>query len=89
MEDISKQKTALFDHCGIETTTFVYPYGDWDRDSEEVLRSAGYTVTLTCRERVNYIERDPASLFHLGRFNRPSGISTDAFMQRVLQDSHK
>jgi len=87
--DIEMQRKALLDHCGLTVTTFAYPFGDWDKESEAVLRKAGFTVTLTCRERMNYIDRDPSSLFHLGRFNRPSGVSTETFMQRVLQDPQK
>lgn len=84
-EDIEAFQSAMEEHCGFPITTFAYPFGSWDDETEAVLRKAGFTMTLTCRERVNYIERNPASLYHLGRFNRPSGISTEEFMKKVLK----
>lgn len=85
-EDISKFQETLAMHCGIVPITFAYPFGQWDEESEAVLRKMGFAVTMTCRERMNYIERNPASLVRLGRYNRPSGISTAAFMQKVLKN---
>ncbi len=84
-EDIEQQRCALYEHCGIATTVFTYPFGQWDKDSEALLRKMGFSMTLTCRERMNYIERNPASLFRLGRYNRPSGVSTETFMQKALK----
>ncbi len=83
--DIEVFETAMEQHCGVPITTFAYPFGSWDDDTEAVLRKTGFTVTLTCRERMNYIERNPASLYHLGRYNRPSGVSTEEFMKKALK----
>ncbi len=84
-EDIEVFQNAMEEHCGFPITTFTYPFGSWDDETEAVLRRTGFAMTLTCRERMNYIERNPASLYHLGRYNRPSGISTEEFMQKVLK----
>ena len=84
--DVELQKVALLERCGIATTVFAYPYGQWDKDSEALLRRLGFTLTMTCRERMNYIERNPASLYRLGRYNRPSGVSTEMFMKKILKD---
>ena len=85
-KDVDAFRTAMQEHCGMTVTTFTYPFGHWDQESEAVLRAQGFTVTLTCRERINYIERNnPASLLHLGRYNRPSGISTEKFMEKALR----
>ena len=43
----------------------------------------GFVAALTCKERVNRLTGDPEQLYDLGRFNRPSGVSTQAFMDRV------
>ena len=84
--DVELQKSALLERCGISTTVFTYPYGQWDKDSEALLRKLGFTITMTCRERMNYIERNPASLYRLGRYNRPSGVSTEMFMKKIFKD---
>ncbi len=85
ISDIETFQNAMVEHGGFSIGTFAYPYGRWDNDAEAVLRKTGFTMTLTCRERMNYIERNPASLYHLGRYNRPSGISTEEFMQKALK----
>lgn len=83
--DINMFRNAIEEHCGFLIGTFAYPYGHWDDNTEAVMRKVGFTMTLTCRERMNYIERNPASLYHLGRYNRPSGVSTEEFMQKALK----
>ena len=45
--------------------------------------------TTGCEEKCNYITRDPECLFLLGRYNRPSGISTWEFMKKALKGSAK
>lgn len=83
--DVLKMQQALRDNVGVQATAFTYPYGFVDRDGERVLRQLGFLATLTCRERPNWITADPSCLFSLGRYNRPSGISTDAFMKKMLR----
>ncbi len=83
--DIEIFRETMQEYCSIELTTFTYPFGRWDSESEIVLRKNGFTVTMTCRERMNYIERNSASLYHLGRYNRPSGVTTEEFMQKALK----
>jgi len=53
-------------------------------ESGEYLVRRGFRASLSCRERTNLITRDPACLFRLGRYNRPSGMSTAEFMERIL-----
>ena len=78
--DIGDLQEALYLHCGFAPVLFAYPFGFWDRESELVLKELGFLMTLTCNETINTITRDPESLYLLGRFNRPAGISTEAFM---------
>ena len=62
---------------------FAYPYGFSSPEATPVLKSMGFVAALTCKERVNRLTGDPDQLYDLGRFNRPSGVSTQAFMDRV------
>ena len=84
VEDVLKMQQAVLDNVGVAPTAFAYPYGYTDQEAERVLRGLGFSATLTCAERQNVITRDPESLFLLGRYNRPSGMSTYAFMQKAL-----
>ncbi len=80
--DLEKTQNLLYTHCAVTPIAFSYPFGSVCTDSVEVVRDAGFLVSFGCAEKVNYIT-DAASLYCLGRFNRPSGIATDAFMERI------
>jgi len=80
--DTEKVLTLLEENCGLRPTTYVYPYGAVSGESFPVLRAAGFTAALTCREEVNRVAGTDGLLV-LGRFNRPSGVSTAAFMEKI------
>lgn len=84
-QDVSKLQEAMQAHCDYTPNVFAYPFGSWDKESQTILREMGFCVFLTCYERMNYITRDPACLLKLGRYNRPSGISTAKFMEKALK----
>ena len=52
-------------------------------------KELGFCASLSCREKPNYITKDPDCLWQLGRYNRPSGVSTETFMQRALGEDTK
>ncbi|MBQ6066056.1 MAG: polysaccharide deacetylase family protein [Clostridia bacterium] len=79
-EDLSRLQTALKENCDISPATFAYPYGEISKESVPVLQKLGFRAALTCDERVNKLVRDPSVLFSLGRVNRASRWSTEAFM---------
>lgn len=81
--DIGRTQSLLEENCGIVPTTFAYPYGQVEKAAVPVLKEMGFTVLLTCTEKVNELNGDPAVLNDLGRFNRPSGISTEKFMRKI------
>lgn len=81
--DIGRTQSLLEEYCGIVPTTFAYPFGQTEKAALPILKEMGFTVLMTCTEKVNELNGDPAVLADLGRFNRPSGISTDKFMQKI------
>lgn len=81
--DVMKLQSRLAEVCDTAPIAFTYPYGLISDCSDEILRELGFLATLSCFERINIIS-DESSLYSLGRFNRPSGISTEAFMARLL-----
>lgn len=83
MSDVGRTQSLLEEHCGILPTTFAYPFGHISEESIPILREMGFTALLTCTEQVNVITGDPEALLALGRFNRPSGLSTEKFMKRM------
>lgn len=80
--DLQKTQRLLYDNCAIEPIAFVYPFGSVCEDSKAVIRDMGFLLSFGCAEKVNYIT-DADSLYCMGRFNRPSGLSTQEFMQRI------
>lgn len=80
-EDLGKAQDAIETNVGKRPTAFVYPFGAISRDTPELVKSMGFSATLTCEEKISKITRDPESLFGLGRYLRVSGISSETFFQ--------
>lgn len=83
--DLTKTQDLLEKYTGTPAKTFAYPFGARCSQSEEVLRSMGFQVVLTCAEKVNHITNQSNDwLYDLGRFNRPSGQTSEQFFQKIL-----
>ncbi|MBP5432973.1 MAG: polysaccharide deacetylase family protein [Ruminococcus sp.] len=85
-EDIGLLKTELSLNCGIVPAVFAFPFGSLCRESLPVLRDSGIFMTLTCREGMNFITRNPECLYGIFRYNRSGLISTDLYMNRLTKD---
>lgn len=83
--DIGKLQQELFKRTGWMPNTFTYPYGYFCKESVQILKDMGFEATLTCSEKLNYITGDDECLFGLGRFNRPNGLSSEAFFKKILR----
>ena len=82
--DVSKMKTAMINNTGKEPVAFAFPFGSFSRESTPILKECGFKMTLTCEEKVNIIKKaEPESLFGLGRYNRPEGISSENFFEKM------
>ena len=69
----------------VEVVVFTYPFGAVSRESLPVIRENGFLMTLTCREKENYITRDPDCLYGIGRFNRSGLTSTEEYMRKITE----
>ncbi|MCD8328759.1 MAG: polysaccharide deacetylase family protein [Ruminococcus sp.] len=67
----------------IVPSIYTYPYGLICEESKNLVKACGFKISLGCEEKINVIS-DENSLYCLGRFNRPSGISTSDFMKKAL-----
>lgn len=82
--DVSKMKTAMENNIGRAPVAFAYPFGSFTSESRDILKEFGFKLTFTCEERVNKIKKaEPESLFGLGRYNRPEGISSKSFFEKM------
>ena len=85
-KDILKLQQDIANYTGYTANTFTYPFGRFSNETKEILKEFGFLAILTCSEVVNTIDKDnPEFLYNLGRFNRPNGISTEEFFQKILK----
>lgn len=86
-QDVSLLQSRFLEELKMQPTIFAYPYGFISEESKPVLKECGFRITLTCREKPNFITRDPACLYGLNRYNRPGNCSTEQYMTRVLSEN--
>lgn len=83
-EDTAKMKMKMSEHTGKEPVAIAYPFGSFSKESEEILKSNGFKMAFTCEEKVNIIKKSESDwLFRLGRYNRPEGISSENFFNKM------
>ncbi len=85
-EDISKLQNKLSSEADLFPISFAYPFGYISRESIPVLKDLGIKATFTCYEKPNYIIKNPQCLYGLDRYNRDGNISTEAFMEKALNE---
>ncbi|MDE6781247.1 MAG: polysaccharide deacetylase family protein [Ruminococcus sp.] len=86
MEDLSRMQNEIHRNTGKLPIVFAYPFGFRSPESTPVIRELGFTITLTCTEKPNYISRDPNCLYGLNRYNRSGFYSTSEFMNRIFTE---
>lgn len=85
VEDTERTQKLLIEGGVPTPICYTYPYGACSRESEEVIKSLGFLCTLGCEERVNTLRRGDADcLYRLGRYNRPTGVSAERFLGKIL-----
>ena len=83
--DIDKAQEAFKSNLGAAPSTFTYPFGAVSESTPGIIRELGFSATLTCREVVSTVTRDPESLYGIGRFLRESGISSREFFEKRMK----
>ena len=82
--DAVKMKMKMSEHTGKEPVAIAYPFGSFSKESEDILKSNGIQTAFTCEEKVNIIKISESDwLFRLGRYNRPEGISSENFFDKM------
>lgn len=83
VEDLTLFNDLYYSLTHDKAIIYAYPYGIRNDLLLELLKENHFTITLTCRESVNTLSHG-SSLFELGRFNRPHGISSDYFFNKMF-----
>lgn len=82
--DLDKMQKRVYEKTGAVCSAVAYPYGAYTKELGPILKESGFKAGFTCRERINYIEKD-SSLFFLSRFNRPGNMSSKDFFQKKMK----
>lgn len=83
-EDLLLAQEEIQAHLGEKPAAFVYPFGAMSKASPGIVKKLGFQATMTCRERISQVTRDPESLYGIGRFLRESGISSTKFFEEKM-----
>ncbi len=85
-DDLMNCHNTILNNTGTVMTAVAYPYGAFSKETLEIIKSLGYKCTFTCEEKVNTVTfGDKDSIYNLGRFNRPSGVSTEEFFKKIIE----
>lgn len=80
--DCAEMKTAFGDEFPTVSAVLVYPHGSYSEESERILHSVGYTVTVTCERGIaNVCRGKPESLYALPRIP----VWRDTSAERLLE----
>jgi peptidoglycan/xylan/chitin deacetylase (PgdA/CDA1 family) len=69
-EDVKTFQTQIELMTKVAPTTFTYPYGKYNDNTEKILKNLGYKATLSCQYGVNVISKNPEELYGLKRMCR-------------------
>ncbi len=82
--DALKMRDALVSVTGKAPVGFAYPFGSYSKESAQVFKDLGFKALFLCEERVNKINKaDTEWMFSIGRYNRPHGISSESFFEKM------
>ncbi len=82
--DALKMKEKMLEFTGKAPVAIAYPFGSFSSESKDILKKCGIKMAFTCEERVNIIKQAESEwLFGLGRYNRPYGISSESFFEKM------
>lgn len=84
-DDLLRAQEAIEAQVGTRPTAFVYPFGAMSKTTPELVKSLGFSCTLSCEEKISRVTRDPQSLYGLGRYLRASGISSESFFEKRMK----
>lgn len=78
--DLSKFLSVCAERGLPVVDSIAYPFGFWNQNTLQIVKDMGFRAAFTCSETINTLTgKDTEELYHLNRFNRPHGVSSEAF----------
>ena len=87
-EDLMLLQKEMEEHTGYTPRAVVYPYGEYSKETPELLKELGFEAAMICEEKLNRLDINNAEewIFRLGRFNRPGEVTTEKFFAKLGMD---
>lgn len=83
-KDIDLAQRFLIDIGLPKPIFYTYPFGSLNEHSEKVIKEMGFLGSFSAEAKVSCVSPgNPSSLYKLGRYNRPAGISTQSFFAGI------
>lgn len=84
--DIGKLQQEINENLGYTPLVFTYPFGSISDASYEILKDMGFKATLSCEEKVNFINSgNSEGLYRLGRFLRNPEKSVQKILTKAMK----
>ena len=85
ISDIAHLQDKIAYVTGVTPSTFTYPFGAFNDNTDEILKEIGFKATLSCTEGVSTVSKgDPDCLFKLKRHLRPPDIAPADFFTFLI-----
>lgn len=82
--DLMKLQNEFKENTTYIPNTFTYPFGSVCKVSTDIIKELGFKASLSCSSGINTITKDENCLYLLKRNNRPAGVTTEKFFQKLL-----
>lgn len=83
-KDIDLSQRFLIDIGLPRPIFYTYPFGSLNDRSEKIIKEKGFLGSFSVESRVSMVsQNNPSSLYKLGRYNRPTGITTESFFATI------
>ena len=83
-EDCARMKQEYGERYPETGTVLIYPHGAYSAESERILRSLGYVVTVTCEDGIAEVRPgEPDSLYALPRLSVWHNTTADALLEMI------
>lgn len=84
--DLHQFQLQFFACTGHASTALALPFGFYSAQTLRIAREMGFEVIFTSTETVNVLTGKADELLSLGRFNRPSGPSSEEFFSKWVSE---
>lgn len=81
--DINKAQNFFKNEIGITPNCFVYPFGEKSEATLNIVKELGFVCTMTCTQKMNFVSKNPDSLYELGRCLRKPNEDIETLLKQI------